>query len=78
MAGRKRHSAEDIVRNFAEPTSLTAEGKNGEEIVAALEVSAAALYNWRRQYFGMDANAAKELSSQAESRMIRVVGGNKR
>lgn len=40
---------------------LAAEGKNDEEIAAALEVSAATLYNWRRQYSGMDAEAAKEL-----------------
>ncbi|MEU0502608.1 transposase [Nocardia sp. NPDC005998] len=33
----------------------------GEEIAAELEVTAATLYNWRRQYGGMDTDAAKEL-----------------
>ncbi|MET8873255.1 transposase [Nocardia sp. NPDC004604] len=33
----------------------------GEEIAAELEVSVATLYNWRRQYGGMDTDAAKEL-----------------
>lgn len=52
MAGRKRHSAEDIVRKLRRADELAAEGKNGEEIAADLEVSAATLYNWRRQYGG--------------------------
>ncbi len=61
MAGRKRHSAEDIVRKLRRADELAAEGKTGEEIAADLEVSAATLYNWRRQYGGMDCDAAKEL-----------------
>jgi transposase-like protein len=48
MAGRKRHSAEDIVRKLRRADELAAEGKTGEEIAAELEVSAATLYNWRR------------------------------
>ncbi|QHD88374.1 IS3 family transposase (plasmid) [Gordonia sp. JH63] len=66
MAGRKRHSAEDIVRKLRRADELAAEGKNGEEIAADLEVSAATLYNWRRQYGGMDADAAKELKELRE------------
>jgi hypothetical protein len=54
---------------------LAAEGKNGEEIAAALEVSAATLYNWRRQYSGMDADAAQELKEPREqnSRLKRLL-----
>src|SRR3954470_23355067 len=59
MAGRKRHSAEDIVRELRRADELTAEGKTGEEIAAELEVSAATLYNWRRAYGGMDTDAAR-------------------
>ncbi|MDJ0401799.1 IS3 family transposase [Rhodococcus rhodochrous] len=75
MAGRKRHSAEDIVRKLRRADELAAEGKNGEEIAAALEVSAATLYNWRRQYGGMDADAAKELKELREqnSRLKRLL-----
>lgn len=54
MAGRKRHSAEDIVRKLRRADELAAEGKTGEEIAAELGVSAATLYNWRRTYGGMD------------------------
>lgn len=43
MAGRKRHSAEDIVRKLRRADELAAESKNGEGIAAALEVSAATL-----------------------------------
>ena len=43
MAGRKRHSAEDIVRKLRRADELATEGKTGEEIAADLEVSAATL-----------------------------------
>ena len=61
MAGRKRHSAEDIVRKLRRADELAAEGKTGEQIANELEVSAATLYNWRRSHGGMAADAAKEL-----------------
>ena len=64
MAGRKRHSAEDIVRKLRRADELAAMGRTGEEIAAELEVSPATLYNWRRGYGGMDPDAAKELREQ--------------
>ena len=66
MAGRKRHSAEDIVRKLRRADELAAEGKTGEEIAAELGVSPATLYNWRRAYGGMDTDAAKELKELRE------------
>src|SRR6476469_5713584 len=66
MAGRKRHSAEDIVRKLRRADELAAEGKTGEQIAADLGVSAATLYNWRRAYGGMDTDAAKELKELRE------------
>jgi putative transposase len=66
MAGRKRHSAEDIVRKLRRADELTAEGKTGEEIAAELEVSPATLNNWRCSYGGMDTDAAKELKELRE------------
>jgi hypothetical protein len=41
MAGRKRHSAEDIVRKLRRADELAAEGKTGEDIVVELEVTSA-------------------------------------
>ncbi|XWO28942.1 transposase [Rhodococcus sp. BGS-1C] len=75
MAGRKRNSAEDIVRKLRRADELTAAGKTQEEIVAELEVSAVTLYNWRRQYGGMDTDAAKELKDLREqnSRLKRLL-----
>jgi len=66
MAGRKRNSAEDIVRKLRRANELAAEGKTGEEIAAELQVSPATLYNWRRTYGGMDTDAAKELKELRE------------
>lgn len=75
MAGRKRHSAEDIVRKLRRADELAAEGKTGEQIAADLEVSGATLYNWRRQYGGMDRDAVKELKELREqnSRLKRLL-----
>jgi len=66
MAGRKRHSAEDIVRKLRRADELAAAGKTSEEVAAELEVSTATLYNWRRSYGGMDTDAAKELKELRE------------
>jgi hypothetical protein len=41
MAGRKWHSAEQIVRKLRQGDELEAAGKTSEEIAAELEVSAA-------------------------------------
>ncbi|MGW9263158.1 transposase [Gordonia terrae] len=73
MAGRKRHSAEDIVRKLRRADELAAEDKTGEEIAA--EVSAATLYKWRRKYGAMDGDAAKELKELREqnSRVKRLL-----
>ena len=66
MAGRKKHSAEDVVRKLRRADELAAAGRTNEEIAADLEVSAATLYNWRRAYGGMDLHAAKELRELRE------------
>lgn len=66
MAGRKRHSAEEIVRKLRRADELIAAGKTGEEAAAELGVSAATMYNWRRRYGGVDTNAAKELKELRE------------
>jgi putative transposase len=39
MAGRRRHSAEDIVRKLRRADELSAEGKTGEEVAAELSVA---------------------------------------
>lgn len=54
------------MRKLRRADELAAEGRSGEEIAAELEVSAATLYNWRRQYGGMGTDAAKELKELRE------------
>src|SRR3546814_14406536 len=77
MAGRKRNSAEDIVRKLRSADELTAAGKTQEEIAAALEVSAETLYNWRRQYGGMATDAAQELKELREQNRSEARRGGK-
>lgn len=66
MTGRKKHSAEEIVRKLRQADELAAAGKTGEQVAAELGVSAATLYNWRRAYGGMDVEAARELKELRE------------
>ena len=66
MAGRKKPSAEDVVRKLRRADELTAAGKTNEEIAAGLQVSPATPHNWRRSYGGMDVDAAKELTELLE------------
>ena len=75
MAGRKRHSAEQIVRKLRQGDEPEAAGKTSEQIAAELEVSVATLFNWRRQYGCMDTDAAKELKELREqnSRLKRLL-----
>lgn len=74
MAGRKKHSAEDIVRKLRRADELAAAGQANEEIASDLEVSPATLYYWRRSYGGMYVDAAKELWELGEqnSRLKRL------
>ncbi len=54
------------MRKLRRADELAAGGATGEEIAKDLGVSAATLYNWRRQYGGMDTDAAKELKELRE------------
>jgi putative transposase len=75
MAGRKRKSAEDIMRKLRRADELTAAGETQEEIPAELGVSVAASYNWHHQYGGMDTDVAKEPGSFI-SRTARMMQTN--
>lgn len=46
MAGRKRHSAEDIVRKLRQPDALAVEGKAGDMIAADSRVSGRRYTTW--------------------------------
>jgi hypothetical protein len=72
VAGRKKHSAEDIVRKLRRADELAAEGKTNEDIAAELEVSAATLYNWRRAHGGMDVDARLTELCRGKPTIIRI------
>ena len=60
MAGRKRHTPEQIIPKRRHGDELAATGTDIEEIARQLDVSVPTLYNWRKQYGGMKADDAKE------------------
>ena len=62
MAGRKRHTPEQIIRKLRHGDELAATGADDEEIARQLDVSVPTLYNWRKQYGGMKADDAKEFN----------------
>ncbi|ULD45128.1 transposase [Rhodococcus qingshengii] len=68
MAGRKRHTPEQIIRKLRHGDELAAKGTDVEEIARQLDVSVPTLYNWRKQYGGRtgadDAKEFKELKNE--------------
>jgi transposase-like protein len=62
MAGRKRHSAEQIIRKLDDAERRLMAGQTIEPVCQALEVSDATFHRWRNQYGGMKAQDAKRLN----------------
>jgi transposase-like protein len=62
MAGRKRHSAEQIIRKLDDAERRLMAGQTIEQVCQALEVSDATFHRWRNQYGGMKAQDAKRLN----------------
>lgn len=54
------------MRKLRRADELAAAGQIGDQIATELGVSAATLYNWHRQYGGIDTDAAKELKELRE------------
>lgn len=73
--GRKRHSAEQIIRKLREAEAMLAVGKTIGQVVQTLEVSEQTYHRWRNQYGGMKAEEAKRLKQleQENSRLKKVV-----
>ena len=75
MAGRRRHTPEQIVRKLREADRLLAEGASVADVVRHLEVSEATFHRWRNQYGGMkvdDVKRLKELEVE-NARLKRIV-----
>lgn len=61
MAGRKRHTPEQVVRKLTEADRLLAQGLEVADVARALGVSEQSYYRWRNQYGGLKAADAKRL-----------------
>ncbi|MCW4352588.1 IS3 family transposase [Hoyosella sp. YIM 151337] len=72
MAGRKRHTPEEIIRKLRKADELAARDTDVDEIARQLGISTATLYNWRKQYGGMKADDAKRLKElDAENKRLK-------
>lgn len=61
MAGRKRHTAEQIIRKLEDSERRLTAGQTIEQVCQALEIGEATFHRWRNQYGGMKAQDAKRL-----------------
>lgn len=61
MAGRKRHTAEQIIRKLEDAERRLTAGQTIEQVCQALEIGEATFHRWRNQYGGMKAQDAKRL-----------------
>lgn len=75
MAGRRRHTPEQIIRKLREAEKLQAEGQTIPEIAKALGISENTFHRWRNQYGGMKADDAKRLKEleKENARLKRIV-----
>ena len=73
--GRKRYSAEQIIRMLSQAEVLSSEGRNVPEICRELGVTANTYYRWRKEYGGMGVSQAKRLKEleKENSRLKRAV-----
>ena len=73
--GRKRYSAEQIIRHLRQAEILSSEGRNVPEICREMGVTPNTYYRWRKEYGGMQVNQAKRLKEleRENSRLKRAV-----
>jgi transposase-like protein len=69
---RKRHSTDEIIRKLREAEAMEASGTTAGEVCQKLEVSAATLARWRKQFRGMEDDQIKQLKVlQEENRRLK-------
>ena len=73
--GRKRYTAEQIIRLLRQSEVLSSEGRNVPEICREMGVTVNTYYRWRKEYGGMQINQAKRLKEleRENSRPKRTV-----
>jgi len=75
MAGKKRHSAAQIVKKLADADRRLVAGQSIAQVCQALEIGEATFHRWRNQYGGMKAEEAKRLKEleQENARLKKMV-----
>ncbi len=72
--GRKRHSAEQIVKKLRDADAMLNAGKELAAVLQALEVSEATYHRWRTQYGGMKSEEAKRLKQlETENKQLKEI-----
>lgn len=61
MAGRRRHTPEQVVRKLQSADRMLANGDDVAAVARELGVTETTYYRWRNQYGGMKAEDAKRL-----------------
>jgi len=59
--GRKRHTAEQIIRKLREAEIELAKGQTTAEVVRKLGITEQTYYRWRKEYGGLRLDQAKRL-----------------
>jgi len=73
--GRKRYSAEQIIRHLRQAEVLSSQDRSVPEICRELGVTSNTYYRWRKEYGGMGVSQAKRLKEleKENSRLKRAV-----
>lgn len=73
--GRKRHSAEQIVRKLREAEVELARGSTVKDVCRKLQISEHTYYRWRREYGGLKVDQARRLKQleQENTRLKKLV-----
>ncbi len=72
---RKRFTAEQIIGHLRQAEVMVGQGKNLQEVLRAIDVTANTYYRWRKEYGGMGMDQARRLKEleQENTRLKRVV-----
>ena len=73
--GRKRHTAEQIIRKLREAEVELAKGQTTADVARKLEITEQTYYRWRKEYGGLRLDQAKRLKEleKENARLKRLV-----
>jgi transposase-like protein len=69
--GRKRHTAEQIIRKLREAEVELAKGQTTVDVVRKLGITEQTYYRWRKEYGGLRLDQAKRLK-ELEKENVRL------